>query len=210
MRKKVIALVGLVIVVVAVLLATRAGQTPPPEVLRRDLELREGVLYLHGAKQPFTGLLVEDFSKGVRKLEINVRQGRVDGLSRGWFEAGGHRAVDAKGGGMEHGQMEVEETLVAGVSHGLRTRWHPNGQKKSEEHIEHGVVTGGYVEWHDNGQKAVEMTLRGGSPDGLAEAWHPDGTLKSQTRFEGGKIVKREFFPAASGANKTIWEVVQK
>jgi len=91
--------------------------------------------------------------------------------------------------------MEVEETFVAGVSHGLRTRWHANGQKKSEEHIEHGVVTGRHVEWHDNGRKAVEMTLKAGHPGGLAEAWHPDETLKSQTQFEGGKALLASLSP---------------
>ena len=192
MKRKLIAFAGLAIVAVAVLLATRAGRTPPREVLRSDLDLREGVLYLHGSKQPFTGLLVEDFSKGVRKLAIDLRHGKVEGRSHGWFE---------------NGQMEVEETFVAGVSHGLRTRWHANGQKKSEEHIEHGVVTGRYIEWHDNGQKAVEMTLKDGHPDGLVEAWHPDGTLKSQTRFESGKIVKREFFPASLTPAKAAPEV---
>lgn len=185
MRKKHLVLVGVAVVAWMAFLAIRAWWTPTREVLREvvrgDLDLREGVLYVHGAKEPFQGVLIEDFSKGVRKLAIDIRQGRADGVSRGWFE---------------NGQLEVEETFVAGVSHGLRTRWHANGKKKSEEHIEHGVVTGRYVEWFDNGQKAVEMVLQAGHPEGLAEAWYPDGTRKSQTQFADGKIVKREFFPA--------------
>lgn len=122
MRKKIIYLAGIVIVAVAAVLALRAGRTPPRDVLRSDLDLRENVLYLHGSKQPFQGVLVEDFSKEARKLAIEIRRGKAGGLSRGWFE---------------NGQLEVEETFVGGVSHGLRTRWHANGQKKSEEHIEH-------------------------------------------------------------------------
>ena len=93
------------------------------------------MLFAHGEDKPFEGLLVEDHAPGVRKLAIAIHQGRPDGLSRGWFDTG---------------QIEVEETLVKGVSHGLRTRWHPNGQKHSEVTIVDGKLQGTFRRWHDN------------------------------------------------------------
>ncbi len=208
MKKRRALIIGAVVLAAAaLLLSLRSGRLAmPSEAARGDLVLREGRLYLRGFQQPYTGTMVEDYSKGVRKLAIDIRDGQVDGLSYGWFEAASatSAAPDAKGQ-----QLQVEEHFVAGVSHGLRTRWHANGQKKSEEQIEHGVITGRYVEWHDNGRKAVEMTLKDGKPDGLVVAWHPDGTLKSQTRFEGGQLVKREFFPASLAATKAAPEAAQ-
>jgi antitoxin component YwqK of YwqJK toxin-antitoxin module len=164
----------------------------PAEVTRGDLDLHGGMLYLHGSPQPYSGELVAKYVSGAKKARIDLRQGKVDGLSQGWYE---------------NGQLEVEEHFVAGVSEGLRTRWHANGQKRSEEQIERGVVVGHYVEWHENGRKAVEMTLRNGKPEGLAEAWHPDGILKSQAHFALGKMGERKFFPDSLPPAKTTTEV---
>ena len=59
---------------------------PPVEVLRSDLELREDQrLYEIGSSEPFSGLLIENFSKEVRKLEIEIHDGKAHGTSRGWF-----------------------------------------------------------------------------------------------------------------------------
>jgi antitoxin component YwqK of YwqJK toxin-antitoxin module len=156
---------------------------PPVEVLRNALELRDDQrLYELGAKKPFNGLLVENFSEEQRKMEIEIHDGKAHGHSRGWYD---------------NGQLEVDESFVHGVSNGRRTRWHANGKKRSEADIVDGEIQGDYLEWHENGAKAVEMTMKNGQPEGLVEAWYPDGKLKSRTRFDGGKIAEREFFPMA-------------
>lgn len=152
----------------------------PPELRRSELTLREGRLYAEGDPKPFTGLLYDTSSPGVRKLEIEIRDGKAHGRSYGYRENGG---------------LEVEEFFTEGVSHGVRTRWDEQGRKKSTTQIEHGKLNGPYLEWHDNGKKAVEMTLRNDQPEGVAEAWHPNGELKSRTRFVDGKMVERKFFP---------------
>lgn len=151
----------------------------PAEVLRADLVLRDGVLHYHGEAGNYSGLLVENYGPGRRKLAIEIRNGKPDGVSRGWFD---------------NGQQEVEEHFVEGVSHGERTRWYRNGARHSLEQIDHGKVSGPYSEWYDNGQLAVKMTLRDGQPDGLAEAWHRSGALKSRSHLARGKILDRAFF----------------
>ncbi len=150
-----------------------------------EVDRRDGLLFAHGEKQPFAGRLIENYSKNVRKAQVEIRNGKAHGLSRGWFD---------------NGQMEVEETFVEGVSHGPRTRWHRNGARKSLAQIEHGKIVGEYTEWHENGKMAVRMTLRDGQPDGQIEAWHPSGALKSRVRFEHGKQVSRQFFDDSTQA----------
>ena len=154
-----------------------------------DLDRRDGVLFASGEKEPFNGHLIENYTATARKATVEVHNGKVHGVSCGWYD---------------NGQIEVEETFVEGVSHGTRTRWHANGARKSLAQIEHGEVVGPYFEWYDNGQRAVQMTLRDGQPDGLVEAWHRSGALKSHVRFEQGKQVSREFWPdpvAATASN---------
>ncbi len=160
------------------------GITAPVEVPLHAVVRENGLLVIKGERQPFTGRLVENHPDGSRKLAIDVRDGKLEGFSRGWYVGG---------------PMEVEETFVADHAEGLRTRWHLNGVKKSETHIVHGQLQGTYTEWHENGQQAVTMTLKDGKPDGVAEAWHPSGNLKSRTTMADGRIVTRQFFddPAA-------------
>ncbi len=178
---------GAVLAIVAGVVGTRSfWKTPPAEVspprfelLRGELELREGRLYARGESEAFNGMLVEDYSAGQRKLEIEIREGRANGLSRGWFA---------------DGQREVEETFLNGVSHGPRMRWHENGEPKSLAAIENGQVTGEYLEWYDNGQLATKMVVEQGQPVGLVESWHPSGARKSEVRFEHGRQVSQQFF----------------
>ena len=168
------------LIAVFAMLRSRPAPSTAIRELRRDaLELREGELFANGEGCAFDGVLFENFANGARKVAIEVHHGKADGLSRGWFESG---------------QLEVEEHFAEGISHGLRTRWHPNGQKKSETQIAHGKLEGRYIEWHNNGQRAIEMILEDSQPNGLAEAWHPSGALKSRTQFVTGKIASRDFF----------------
>ncbi len=168
------------LVAVVVMLRSRHAPSTAIRELRRDaLELRDGTLFAKGESKPFDGVIFENFAANTRKVAIEIRHGKADGLSRGWFETG---------------QLEVEEHFSKGFSQGLRTRWHANGQKKSETQIAHGKLEGRHTEWHDNGQKAIEMTLANGEPEGGAEAWFPNGTLKSRTTFQSGKMVARDFF----------------
>jgi antitoxin component YwqK of YwqJK toxin-antitoxin module len=154
-----------------------------------QLTKRDGRLYAPGETKPFDGRLIENFPNTehfpttVRKLEIEIHDGKAHGRSVGYFE---------------NRKREVEEFFTAGVSNGVRARWDREGWKKSEERIENGKLNGSHLEWHENGKKAVEMILRDGQPEGLAVAWHPNGELKSRTRFAAGKIVERQFFPAST------------
>ena len=157
------------------------------ELLRSELDLRDGRLYVKGEAQPFKGKVVETYSPGRPKLEIEISQGQANGLSRGWYD---------------NRQLEVEETFLSGTSHGPRARWHANGNRKSLAQIEQGKVVGHFIEWHENGQKAAEMTIRDGKPEGLVEAWHPTGAPKSRVRFENGQQVEREFWDDTLAAAK--------
>jgi antitoxin component YwqK of YwqJK toxin-antitoxin module len=152
----------------------------PAELPRSRIVMRDGLAYDAQARRPFSGIVFEKFPGGARQAAIEMRYGKVNGWSRGWFE---------------NGKLEVEEFFVDGVSQGVRRRWFENGQKRSEAQIEHGQLSGPYVEWHDNGQKAVEMMLVDGKPDGVVESWHRSGALKSRARLKLGSILEQQFFP---------------
>lgn len=191
-RQKRLAASGLILLVgllVMAIMVSRRGRgdiepTPMTERTRAQLELRDGLLHPRDSPSDlFTGLLVESYPDGRRKVEIEIAAGRPHGRSRGWFNSG---------------QLEVEEFFVEGVSHGTRTRWHENGTRRSEANIVKGQLEGMFVEWHDNGVQSSRISLQNGKPDGKCWSWHPSGALKSIAWMQQGDLVKREFFPDQS------------
>lgn len=156
----------------------------PGELPRAALELRDGRMYPRDGGGPFTGIMFERASTGQRLTEVPLQDGIINGLARGWYDAG---------------QLEVEEHFENGVSEGVRKRWHANGKLKNEAAIVKGELHGPYTEWHDNGQLAARLTMVHGRGEGLSEAWHPDGSKKAVVTLEAGKPVKQEFFPKQTG-----------
>jgi antitoxin component YwqK of YwqJK toxin-antitoxin module len=154
--------------------AERSLRLPAVTALRSELDLREGVLFRRGESQPFSGLLISEWKRGVRRTEVSIRDGRAHGVSRGWFE---------------HGQLEVRENFVRGVSDGLRTRWFADGTKRSEVRVRRGELVGVFREWHPNGQLARETPLANGKPHGLVRGWDPQGKLAGTAVVQNGERV---------------------
>lgn len=180
-------LAGVVLLVLAcaVWVQLRPGTSRPdsslaPEVLRADLEVRDGLLYRKGAAEPFTGTMVERYPDGALLSRSGVVAGRLHGLSEGWYP---------------DGQLQVREHFVRGVSHGERVKWHSNGATQSVATIVEGQLHGRFLRWHENGVLAEEVTLSQGQPDGWAQSYYPDGRPKSRVRLVAGAVVESQFWP---------------
>ena len=90
--------------------------------------------------------------------------------------------------------MQISETFIEGMSHGVRVKWYSNGQKEAEDSIEHGELHGYCRKWHDNGLLSEEMTMVKGKADGRARSWHKDGSLKAEVLLEMGEVVNQKFW----------------
>jgi antitoxin component YwqK of YwqJK toxin-antitoxin module len=88
------------------------------EVNQDELEEREGIIYLKGSDTLYTGKAYELYENGVKKGEVNFKDGKIDGLGSQWYENGVKK------------QSEVN--YKDGRLNGLVTGWHENGQKKGE------------------------------------------------------------------------------
>lgn len=168
---------------VLLLLGLRALRPTPatvPEVLRAELESRDGLLYRKGAAEPFTGTMIERYPDGALLSRSSVAAGRLHGLSEGWYP---------------DGRLQVREQFVRGVSHGERVKWHPNGATQSVAQVVEGQLHGRFLRWHENGALAEELTLNRGRPDGWARSFYPGGWLKSRVRLVAGEVVEQQFWP---------------
>lgn len=153
---------------------TPSVSAPLREVERTDLVLNAGRLEWNG--HPLDGWLVEHYPGGGLKSRSAVAQGRLHGLSEGWFT---------------NEVRQVAEHFVDGVSHGERLRWTEQGKPVSSARIEHGRIVGVFRRWHDNGAVAEEITMKDGESDGPCRVWYPSGFLKAEATYSHGKVVTR-------------------
>ena len=173
-----------------------------------ELEEREGIYYLVGSDTPYTGKVFLFHEKGQKSGEINVKNGREDGLSVSWHE---------------NGQKKVEVNFKDGLQNGLAIGWYDNGQKESERNFKDGVeisvkywnskgvegvndkaleirkggimylegsdtpYTGKVFLFHENGQKEMKGNYKDGKKDGLDVSWYENGQKWSETNWKDGK-----------------------
>lgn len=167
----------------------QSGAVDGPEVSRESLVLKEERLYLTNAPTPFTGIVVERYPDGVVRSRSGVKDGKLQGESRGWYP---------------NGQLQVLEHFEVGVSHGVRTKWHENGERQSEAQIVRGVIEGVFRRWHPEGGLAEEIPMKAGQPDGLAKSFNPDGSPKAEAVLNAGQVVTQRFFNVEKPAGRSL------
>lgn len=174
--------VVLLALVGALFFATHCSPKPPvslPEVERQDLALRDGIWYAPGQTNGFTGILLDTYEDKAPKSRSAISNGLLEGGSQGWWS---------------NNVLQVTEYYSHGVSHGVRTKYHPNGNKLSVANIVNGKIEGLYERWHENGTLAEQVHLTNGVPDGESLAFHPDGYLKARVRLDHGTVVAQQFW----------------
>lgn len=157
-----------------------------------ELDKGDDGLRLKATGALYSGYLV-DYYAGADTNQLRsrslVRDGKLNGLSEGWYA---------------DGQQQVAEIFIEGKSHGVRVKWHRNGVKEAEDTIEHGELSGPCRKWHDNGQLAEEMTMVNGQADGRARSWHEDGSQKAEVTMEMGKVVEQQFWEEGKNPAVTV------
>ena len=88
-------------------------------VNQKALELRKGVNYLKYSDIPYTGKSFKLYDNGEKKMEANLKGGKLDGLHVMWYE---------------NGQKQWEGNWKDGkIVLGSRKRWDKKGELTSRE-----------------------------------------------------------------------------
>ena len=125
------------------------------------LEEREGIVYLKGSDTPYTGKTFSFHENGEKAGEVNLKNGKREGLSLRWYE---------------NGQKKSEVNKKDGKPDGLATWWYKNGQKKMEANMKDGKPDGLTFGWHENGQKKMEANWKDGEEvEGSKKWWNRKG-----------------------------------
>ncbi len=102
-----------------------------------EIEYREGVAYLKGSENPYTGKAIALWENGQKRNGGIYKDGKMDGLWMGWYE---------------NGQKRAEANYKDGKMDGLGGTWHENGQKRYEANYKDGTVVGSMKFWNSKGE----------------------------------------------------------
>jgi antitoxin component YwqK of YwqJK toxin-antitoxin module len=171
----------------------------PEGVNLKELDLREGIIYLKGSDTPYAGKVSALYENGQMKAEVNYKDGKREGLTIGWYKNGQKKSEENYKGGKpdglvfgwyENGQKKSEENYKGGKPDGLVFGWYENGKKKVEGNFKKGKQYGLHVMWYENEQKEFEANFKDGKCEGLVEEWHENGQKKWEANCKEGKPVK--------------------
>lgn len=147
----------------------------------------------------YTGVafLCED---GKVSLLVNYKDGKQDGVERGWFENGRIAYESNYKDGVKDGverkwfklkdQLQFESNYKDGELDGVHKGWSFNGRKETESNYKDGEWDGVMRHWnHENGRLYYEGNWKDGKEDGLCRSWWgKNGQLRSEENWEDGKI----------------------
>ena len=105
-----------------------------------ELDQIRGLYYQRNTIGPFSGIAQEKHPNGKKKLQIPIKEGKLDGVAKEWAQ---------------DGTKIYEAQYVNGVQQGKETQWYATGKKKVELSYQNGEPEGICTEWHKNGPKKI-------------------------------------------------------
>jgi antitoxin component YwqK of YwqJK toxin-antitoxin module len=141
-----------------------------------QLRKHKGIVKLKNSAKPYTGLVVDKYTNGQKRIETTYEDGKKNGPYTEWYF---------------NGQKKEEGAYKEGREHGVWNGWHPNGQKKKEIHYGNGQ-SGNSIEFYMNGKKKLETGL---NKDGnyIVTEWYDNGKKKSETIYKEGLILEKKW-----------------
>jgi antitoxin component YwqK of YwqJK toxin-antitoxin module len=147
-------------------LATIFGMTCYSQVVSCDkLEDRDGVMYLKGESNPYTGKCETNNSNKIKILETDYKNGKANGKETVWDGKGNKYSetsfIEGKFNGIyrqwfDNGQLEIEKMYLNDKMNGKCTHYYRNGKKESEGIYNNCYETGTWTYWDEQGNKTTK------------------------------------------------------
>jgi antitoxin component YwqK of YwqJK toxin-antitoxin module len=167
-------------------------------------ETEEGIVFVKGEKEPFTGRLVVRYTDGTMESVLNIVAGQNHGTFEQWHADGqkDEKATWVNGlkegmarGWYASGKKRFEYPFRADKFHGTVKRWNEDGRRMVEVY-ENGLKEGVARGWFASGKKQFEMSYRADKLHGTATQWNADGS-RTVELLENGVLIKQELWRGA-------------
>ena len=127
-------------------------------------------------KPTFSGKYTEQFIKGGPKYEVNVKNGKKQGLEIFWYETG---------------RIKIQTNYVNDQEDGVWNQWYETGQMKLEAHYKAEREHGSFKQWYENGQQRAQSHFINGKKQGAEYAWDKDGKVTSKLMYKDGQVISQ-------------------
>ncbi|MFC1742590.1 toxin-antitoxin system YwqK family antitoxin [Candidatus Riflebacteria bacterium] len=142
------------------------GDNQREEAKEKCTKKEDGLYYITGEDNPFSGIIFKKDGKGRLQLKVEILKGKFHGVRREFYTHG-------------HGRGKSESYWKDGKKNWVSRTWHKNGNLRTEKHWKVGKLHGVSREWHENG-KVKNMTFyREGLRFGPSKSYDEKGELVS-------------------------------
>lgn len=142
-----------------------------------NLEEREGLLYLPGESEPYSGIITAFLEDGTKKVESEI----IEGQTRFGTTFNNDGSIRLKSDRVYHNGQLI--TLLS---------YYPDGIMSSSYDIEINPETGKQEtkRWYPNGQLQFEATMKDSKYHGVMKYYDESGELLTETMYENGTPVE--------------------
>lgn len=130
-----------------------------------DIKIREqdGLAYLQGEMQPYTGVVIGRNKKWQMKYFANYEKGKLHGAEMRWYEGGGmKKMLDYERGEkvrhrewFENGKREIDAMMKDGVAYGRHLKWFEDGRLRFSGNFVENLLWDGPVKDVDEDGKVM-------------------------------------------------------
>ena len=98
-------------------------------------------------EETFTGKYTEQFVNGGQKYEVNILNGKKQGLEIFWYESG---------------RIKIQTNYVDDKEDGVWNQWYENGQQRAQSNFVNGKKEGSEYTWDKGGRLKSELLYKDG------------------------------------------------
>jgi antitoxin component YwqK of YwqJK toxin-antitoxin module len=145
------------------------------DTLRADQVAQDnGFTTVRATGTPFTGIVVDRYDSGAKRMRRAVVEGLPEGLWMEWHQSGVPRYM---------------ATWARGRGEGIWTYFHETGQIRERVRVAGDVFEGPVEGWYANGQKAFEGHNRSNQKDGRWRYWDERGRMTKVEVYRDGTLL---------------------
>lgn len=128
----------------------------------------EDGLYYDAQGNIFSGTSIEYYSDSVVQATIEIKDGKLDGLTKIYFN---------------NGELEEIRSYSNGMMHGKWEKWNRQSVRIAEANYSENKKEGKWFVWDDNGVLRYDMTYRNGEKTGVWLMYDESGKLINSKQY---------------------------
>ena len=141
----------------------------------------------------YSGPAFKLHDNGKLRLELNYKDGKVDGSYKSYYE---------------NGELKIESFLMDGKKDGIHKTYYENGQLEQESPYKNDKRDGFARAYHENGQPKLEGSFKNDKLVGITKMYYENGQLKSEAIYKDGKLdgIKKDFYSNGQLKSEAIYK----